>query len=1134
MENRTGTVATYRASDPERGTVSWLSLSGTDSSAFELSNSGALTFKTAPDHESQDTYEVTVRAFDGGLTGTLDVTVSVTDVDEAPEILGLDSIPRLENFTGTLATYAARDPEGLTNTFTWSLSGTDAGDFEISSSGALTFKSVPDHDAPADSNRDNEYVVTVRANDGSLTGTLDVTVTITNIDEPPTITGQSSVEFVENRTGTVATYQASDPERATVSWLSLSGTDSSAFELSAGGVLTFRAPPDHESQETYAVTLRASDGGLTGTLDVTISVTNVDEPPDVTGTAHVIVEENSTDYVGRYGATDPERAPTSWATLSGPDRSHFELTDAGDLSFTAVPDFDARADANRDNQYEVTVRASDGGLTGVLDVTVTVTNVNEPPAITGPASVTYPENATMTVASYSATDPEGGTVIWEVLAGTDRDDFTFSNGVLTFVATPNFESPTDIGSNNEYSVTVRASDGSNMETHDVTVTVTNEDEPGTLDLSSEQPQEGTALTATLADSDRVLSESWSWERSQNRSTWTEIIGETAATYTPVAADLNHYLRVTVEYTDGHGSGKREEAIPDHAVQAPPPMNDPPEFPDTSTTRSIAENSGKESRVGTPVTANDPNNDRLAYTLSGPDADSFTVDRTTGQIRVGEGTVLNFESGVSYSVTLTAADPSSATDSIFVEITVTDVNEAPEAVDDSGATDEDTAVNIRVLTNDTDPENDDLTVSLRNRPRNGSASIEVDNTVTYTPSPNYHGADTFTYSVSDAGFSDEGAVSVTIRSVNDAPEFSSATAERSVSESAQPGANVGAPIAATDVDGDTLTYRLTGAAASDFEIEEHTGQITVSEGAVLATQTTYAATITADDQKGGAASIDVTITVTTGPIGPPIITGGGGGGPSGPSPSLLDFEWNVKRDIEELDSGHDTPSGLWSDGVTLWLLQNGDGADDAIYAYDLESGERVEDREFDLDERNRAPRGVWSDGTTVWVSDSGQNHLFAHDLATGERLADRDIALAERNRAARGIWSSDGTMWVLDGGKDSIFAYDLERSELLAEYALHEDNDDPHGLWSDGVSMWVSNHDPKRLFAYGVPARPDAPRGRGRRGGRWRGPRTRARPRRGVHGAEQGQQQQPSRHLVRRRCHVRGGRERRPRLHLQHA
>ena len=182
---------------------------------------------------------------------------------------------------------------------------------------------------------------------------------------------------------------------------------------------------------------------------------------------------------------------------------------------------------------------------------------------------------------------------------------------------------------------------------------------------------------------------------------------------------------------------------------------------------------------------------------------------------------------------------------------------------------------------------------------------------------------------------------------------------------------------------------------------------------------------------------------------------------------------MTRDIEELDGDHDTPSGAWSDGATLWLAENGDGADDAVYAYDLATGERVEEREFELDEANRAPRGVSSDRTTLWISDSGQEKLFAHDLETGERLPERDIALAERNRAARGIWTDGETMWVLDGGKDALFAYDLESGELLAEYALDSANDDPRGLWSDGISVWVSDHGAKRLFAYRLPA-PEGP------------------------------------------------------------
>ena len=67
-----------------------------------------------------------------------------------------------------------------------------------------------------------------------------------------------------------------------------------------------------------------------------------------------------------------------------------------------------------------------------------------------------------------------------------------------------------------------------------------------------------------------------------------------------------------------------------------------------------------------------------------------------------------------------------------------------------------------------------------------------------------------------------------------------------------------------------------------------------------------------------------------------VIGGGGGGPSGPTPSSIEFEWNVERDIEQLDSGHEAPTGAWSDGTLLWIAENGDGADDAVYAYDLKS------------------------------------------------------------------------------------------------------------------------------------------------------------------------------------------------------
>ena len=240
--------------------------------------------------------------------------------------------------------------------------------------------------------------------------------------------------------------------------------------------------------------------------------------------------------------------------------------------------------------------------------------------------------------------------------------------------------------------------------------------------------------------------------------------------------------------------------------------------------------------------------------------------------------------------------------------------------------------------------------------------------------------------------------------------------------------------------------------------------------------TYEVTVSASsdgDRGTRTGTLDVVVTVTdpNQVIRPPIIIGGGGGGggPSGPTPSDEDFEWTVDHDIEALDGGNDEPTGIWSNGETLWLADNPNGAGDAVYAYDLESGERVPDREFELDQTNRAPRGLWSDRSTIWIADSGQNKLFAHDLESGERLPDSDLGLSLSNRDARGIWSDGLTLWVLDSHADALFAYELVSRDLIASYALHDANSDPQGLWSDGVTVWVSSdRGAKRVFAYRLP------------------------------------------------------------------
>ena len=123
---------------------------------------------------------------------------------------------------------------------------------------------------------------------------------------------------------------------------------------------------------------------------------------------------------------------------------------------------------------------------------VRVTNVHEAPVLTGPREVPYREHDTGAVGTYDAADPENDTILWS-LRGTDRNDFTITGGVLRFVETPDLEDPVDADPDNEYRLTVRASDGEYTDTLAVTVRVSNEEEAGAVGFSSEQPQVGALL-----------------------------------------------------------------------------------------------------------------------------------------------------------------------------------------------------------------------------------------------------------------------------------------------------------------------------------------------------------------------------------------------------------------------------------------------------------------------------------------------------------------------------------------------------------------------------------------------------------------------------------------------------------------
>ena len=201
-------------------------------------------------------------------------------------------------------------------------------------------------------------------------------------------------------------------------------------------------------------------------------------------------------------------------TLSGPDAGSFDIDPA---SGQITVGEGTKLDYETKKTYTVTVTATDPSLdSDTITVTIKVVNVDEKPVIsesglgiTGDNSIDYDEDETGAVETYTATGEAAAGATWS-LEGADAGDFSISSsGVLTFRATPDFEDPTDQGTNNEYNVTVKATSGDIKAPLAVTVTVVNLEEDGTVTLSSDQNEVkvGVAITAEVTDLDNVDSQS---------------------------------------------------------------------------------------------------------------------------------------------------------------------------------------------------------------------------------------------------------------------------------------------------------------------------------------------------------------------------------------------------------------------------------------------------------------------------------------------------------------------------------------------------------------------------------------------------------------------------------------------------
>ena len=928
-ENGTWSVATYSAtaSDPLRDIEGWIIAvqpGGGDGDFFDIDDDGNLTFTQPPDFEDpaddngDNTYSFSLHVYDtnppsGERPAQTFFNVSVTVNDETVEALEIrgPSAPKYpENSTEPVATYRLRTPYATVNGVDWVLSGADGGEFSISDDGVLTFNNPPDYENPTDSAEENAYLVTITAYAGEASKTEFLRVQVTNVNEPPEFDeGATADRNVDRSTGVNQIFgdpvTATDPDGDSLTYtlpdaatlpfsisqytgqLSVSGTIDRTRTSYPVAVIVTDNDPDNSEDDRIIVTVNVAGGGNNAPVFPAAAVSfsfneNTATVQDV-GTP-VTAEDDDTDDTLSY-------------TLEGTDAGFFTIGNtSGQIQTKAAQTYDFETKRT----YSVTVKADDSnGGTATKAVTINLNNLDED------GTVTLSTNQPSARAAITATltDPDEGITgtTWQWAKSSDGNAPWTGVGIDS----PSY-TPPDADLDNYLRATASYTDGhgENKTAQERTTqkVQTGINRPADFSAASTtrevventaagQPV-GAAVTANDDDNDDLTySMSGGDANLFDFETGTGQIKVKAGTTLDYEGLRNSYT-VSVEVTDSKNADGTPNPAMDDSVTVTinvTDVNEPPAFDAATAARSIVENSAANTNVGAPVTAADPDTDAsLTYSLSGTDADSFTID-SSGQIKVGASPALDYESAKkSYTVNVDVRDSKDAAgtadtatdDTIEVTINVTDVNEKPAFTDGAPATrnvPENTSAgqDIGNAIAAADPENDTLTYTLGGTDVahfdivGASGQLQTKSALDKETNANY----TVTVSVHDgkneAGGSDATVdatitVNITVTEENDPPEFSDTTATRDVAENTGAGVNVGQPLTATDDDtGDTLTYSLEGTDAASFDIDATNGQIKTKSGVTYnhEDEATYSVTVKVVDNKGGTDTIDVTVTVT---------------------------------------------------------------------------------------------------------------------------------------------------------------------------------------------------------------------------------------------------------------------------------
>ncbi|MDO9382682.1 MAG: cadherin domain-containing protein, partial [Hyphomicrobiaceae bacterium] len=661
-ENTAGVVYTATATDPDAGTTLTYTLSGADAALFNIdASTGAVSFKTAPNYENakdagaNNIYDVKVTASDGTNATTQDVEITVTNTNEGPMVTSAAAVSVAENTAGTVYAATATDPDAGT-TLTYSLSGADAALFNIDvSTGAVSFKTAPNYENAKDAGANNIYDVKVTASDGTNATTQDVAITVTNINEGPTLSVSG------NAIASVVAVSEFETGNSANQYLSINGTTLDGWSLKSGSGL------ETVGSRFYGT----NNAGHGNAMDLAGNGADNTIQRDFTG-----LEPNQS-YVFTMRASSGGSDGTAFFDENGIDVTINGVTSTitpGDLvkgyqTFT----FAFKTDANGNAHVEVAGTDATADRAGAFIDTLTVlkgTTSNFSPILEGAANGSI-------VGTASATDPDAGETLTYSLV--DNAGGRFAIDARTGVITVADGSKLDYEASASHTIAVKVTDAGGLSSQQ-NVTIAIADKPpvfvGNGTASVAENTTGTVYNAAARDGD-----------TGSTITYT-LSGGDAALFNINAQTGAISFKSTPNYENPRDAGgdnvydvkvtasNRTTATTQDVVITVTNTNEGPAVTSAAAV-SVAENT-----TGTvyTATATDPDaGTTLTYSLSGADAALFNIDASTGAVSFKGAP--NYESPADagadnvYDVKVTASDGTNAATQ-DVKITVANTNEGP--------------------------------------------------------------------------------------------------------------------------------------------------------------------------------------------------------------------------------------------------------------------------------------------------------------------------------------------------------------------------------------------------------------------------------------------------------------------------